>query len=266
MRRLAETLDPVQLAALRMSFLRVMGGLVVFCVATDAVFFRSLPWPVLGTLLAAQAGVFAPLVPLGLHYLPLVRTPTGVLHRRWVLPNVLTAARIFALPSIAIGLQHLDDPRARMGVAILFVGALVSDLLDGVISRRFGRESDLGRALDPFADTCFYVAVPAALFAAKFLPPWFLAVALVRFLPSFVVGLWLFLRGGAVAIGPTKLGKLSSAGMGVAVLSFVLHAVRVPVPAVWLEGVAIVVAVLCGVSAIQYAGVGAARLRSQGLG
>lgn len=265
MRRLAESLDPAQLAALRTSFLRVMGGLLVLCATTDVIFFRDLPLASLGTLVAAQAGVFAPLVPLGLHYLPLVRDPRGALHRRWVLPNVLTAFRIFAIPSIAVGLQHVDDPRARTGVTVLFAVALVSDLLDGVISRRFRRESDLGRALDPFADTCFHVAVSAALFAAKLLPMWFLAVAFVRFLPSFVFGFWLFLRGGALEIGPTMLGKLSSAGMGIAILSFVLLAVGVPVPGQVLQIVTVVVSILCAASALQYGRIGVARLRSGAL-
>lgn len=246
-------IDPAHLADLRRSFLRVMAGLVIVCATTDYVFFRNLPDFVLGTLVATQAGVFAPLVPLGLHYLPLVRSPEGVLHRRWVLPNVLTAARIFAIPSIVIGLQHLDDPRARLGVAVLFVVAAVSDLFDGFISRRFARETELGRALDPFADTCFYTAVSAGLYAARHLPSWFLIVALGRFVPSFIVGFTLFLRGGALEIAPTRLGKLSSAGVGVTILAFVLVAARVPVPGLALQVLTVVVTALCAASAIQYA-------------
>lgn len=248
-----QPVDPQHLAELRTSFLRVMTGLVIVCATTDWVFFRNLPDAVLGTLVAAQAGVFAPLVPLGLHYLPLVRSPAGVLHRRWVLPNVLTAARIFAIPSIVIGLQHLEDPRVRLGVAVLFVVAAASDLFDGFISRRFARESELGRALDPFADTCFYTAVSAALFASGHLPSWFLVVALGRFVPSFIVGFTLFLRGGALEIAPTGLGKASSAGVGATILAFVMVAVQVPVPARAVQVLGLAVAALCVASAIQYA-------------
>ena len=260
MRQAAQALDPAQLAELRRSFLRVMGSLVVVCAVTDVAFFRHLPGAALGILVAAQAGVFAPLVPLGLHYLPLVRAPGGPLHRRWVLPNVLTAARIFAIPSVVIGLQHLDDARTRTGVAVLFVVAAGSDLLDGFISRRFGRETELGRALDPFADTCFYTAVSAALFAADLLPPWFLAVALGRFVPSFIVGFWLFLRGGALEIAPTGLGKASSAGVGVTILAYLMVAVRVPVPAQALLILAIGVTLLCAAAATQYARLALRRL------
>lgn len=252
--------DPAALAVLRTSFVRVMVGLLIVCLATDVVFFRTLPRTIFGTLVAAQALVFAPLVPLGLHFLPLVRTPDGKLHRRWVLPNVLTSARIFFIPSIAIGLQHLGDARVRLGVAILFVVAAASDLLDGFISRRFARESELGRALDPFADTCFYTAVSAALFAANLLPPWFLVVALGRFVPSFIVGFTLFLRGGMLAIAPTALGKASSAGVGATIGAFVLVGVRVPVPPIVLQLGAVVVSVLCVGSAIQYARLAFSRL------
>lgn len=253
MRSQLASIDPAHLAELRRSFLRVMVGLVVACATTDLVFFRDLSDRVLGTLVAAQAGVFAPLVPLGLHYLPLVRNLDGVLHRRWVLPNVLTSARIFAIPSIVIGLQHLDDARVRLGVTLLFVVAAGSDLLDGFISRRFARESELGRALDPFADTCFYTAVSAALFAARLLPTWFLAVALLRFVPSFIVGFTLFLRGGKLEIAPTALGKASSAGVGLTIGAFVLVAVRTPLPPLLLQALTIAVTALCAASAIQYA-------------
>jgi cardiolipin synthase len=240
------------MAGLRRSFLRVMGGLVVVCATTDFVFFRNLPSAIFGTLVAAQAGVLAPLVPLGLHYLPLVRNFEGKLYERWVLPNVLTAARIFAIPSIVIGLQHLEDTRARLGVTVLVLVASASDLLDGFISRRFARESELGRALDPFADTCFYTAVSAGLFAAKHLPAWFLIVALGRFVPSFVVGFTLFLRGGKLEISPTTLGKLSSAGVGVTILAFLASALRIPIPPLALHALGGVVTALCIASAVQY--------------
>jgi cardiolipin synthase len=252
-----------EIAALRASFLRVMLLLVLACALTDLLFFVTLPRSAFGTLVAVQAGVFAPLVPLGIHFLPLVRDPSGKLHRRWVLPNVLTAARIFAIPSICVGLQHLDSSRVRIGVGILFAVASTSDMLDGFISRRFQRESDLGRALDPFADTLFYSSVTAALFAAGVLPYWFLAVALVRFVPSFIAGFTLFLRKGPVEIAPTRLGKASSFSMGIATLVFVLRAMQVDIPDPMMDVLAVGVAILCGASALEYAWLGRQRLRRQ---
>jgi cardiolipin synthase (CMP-forming) len=249
-----------EIAGLRASFLRVMGLLVLACAASDLVFFAGLPRVTLGTLVAVQAGVFAPLVPLGIHFLPLVRDPEGRLHRRWVLPNVLTAARIFAIPSICIGLQHLEAPMVRVGVGVLFAIASSSDMLDGFISRRFRRESDLGRALDPFADTLFYSSVSAALFAAGALPYWFLVVALVRFVPSFIAGFTLFLRRGPVEIAPTTLGKASSFSMGLATLVFLLRALGVRVPSVVMQVMAVGVAVLCAASALEYGRLGYRRL------
>ncbi|MBI2892398.1 MAG: CDP-alcohol phosphatidyltransferase family protein [Deltaproteobacteria bacterium] len=252
-----------EVARLRASFLRVMLALCASCAATDIIFFASLPRSTFGTLVAVQAGVFAPIVPLGIHYLGLVRDPQGKLHRRWVLPNVLTAARIFAIPSIVIGLQHLEGWRVRLGVGILFVIASTSDMLDGFISRRFKRQSDLGRALDPFADTLFYSSVTAALFATGRLPYWFLVVALARFVPSFIVGFMLFLRRGPIEISPTLLGKASSFSMGIATLTFVLDALGVAVPPPVERWISYGVAALCAASAIEYALVGYRRLGSR---
>jgi len=64
-------------------------------------------------------------------------------------PNVLSGARLVAVPALAI-LAWLGHERAFTWVLI---PALLSDIADGLIARLFGLESRLGAVLDSVADT-----------------------------------------------------------------------------------------------------------------
>src|SRR5690606_5621569 len=75
------------------------------------------------------------------------------------LPNLLSALRLVATPfAICLILEE------KGAVALLlFVGAAVTDWLDGYIARRMKSESPLGALLDPIADKVFGVGVLWAL-------------------------------------------------------------------------------------------------------
>ena len=72
------------------------------------------------------------------------------------LPNHLTWARIVAIP-IFIGIFYLPDDwlglqQKNLLSTVLFVGAAVTDLLDGYIARRYQLTTPFGAFLDPVAD------------------------------------------------------------------------------------------------------------------
>ena len=72
------------------------------------------------------------------------------------LPNSLTLVRIFLVPSVVVVLIWLSDDPADQNWAIwcvsLFLGAALTDLLDGYLARRRKQVTTLGRLLDPIAD------------------------------------------------------------------------------------------------------------------
>lgn len=68
-----------------------------------------------------------------------------------LLPNVLTTARLGALPVLAVVLWQADGPTSRLG-ALIFGLVAATDLLDGVLARALRAESRYGRLLDPLAD------------------------------------------------------------------------------------------------------------------
>lgn len=68
-------------------------------------------------------------------------------------PNILTMIRMILIPIFVICLYY---QRFGWGLAI-FVGAGVTDGLDGMLARRFDQKSQLGTILDPIADKLLLV-------------------------------------------------------------------------------------------------------------
>lgn len=67
-------------------------------------------------------------------------------------PNVLTYARIAAVPALVACLMFIEGEAGRWAAFWLFVGAAITDWLDGYLARRLEQQSTLGRMLDPIAD------------------------------------------------------------------------------------------------------------------
>ena len=64
------------------------------------------------------------------------------------IPNALTLLRLFLIVPIVIFIL-----KEKYLVALIFVAlSALTDVLDGIIARRFGQVSDLGKIIDPIAD------------------------------------------------------------------------------------------------------------------
>lgn len=67
------------------------------------------------------------------------------------IPNLLTLARLAALPILVVVMVAADGPTS-LTAAILFTVVGLTDFLDGYLARRLGAESAFGRIADPLAD------------------------------------------------------------------------------------------------------------------
>jgi len=72
------------------------------------------------------------------------------------LPNVLTLLRLLLIPLIVWLYNYEKDYRSTL-VVLLISGA--TDVVDGIIARRFNMISDFGKAFDPFADKLTQMAM-----------------------------------------------------------------------------------------------------------
>ncbi len=123
------------------------------------------------------------------------------------LPNLITMARLCAVPATVWLILN-----GRLDLAFgLFVGAGVSDAVDGWLARVRNARSALGALLDPVADKLLLVSVYVTLAAIGVLPDW-LAI-LVVFRDLVMVGgiLVLWVLGQPPKIRPLMVSKLNTA-------------------------------------------------------
>jgi CDP-diacylglycerol--glycerol-3-phosphate 3-phosphatidyltransferase len=98
------------------------------------------------------------------------------------LPNSLTLVRIFLVPLVVVVL--LTRPTEIQTWAIwgvsLFLGAALTDLLDGYLARRRRQVTTLGRLLDPIADKLLISSALVSLVQLELAPAWMVVIIIGR--------------------------------------------------------------------------------------
>lgn len=97
-------------------------------------------------------------------------------------PMALTLARIVLAPVFFL-LFSLSGPGPAgllAGVWAVLILSELSDALDGHLARRLGQVSELGKILDPFADSISRLTYFIAFVAAGIMPAWVLVILVYR--------------------------------------------------------------------------------------
>ena len=124
------------------------------------------------------------------------------------LPNILTLTRLIAAPMLGVMFLYFTRPFADWAALILFVGAALTDWVDGYIARAWKQESKLGTMLDPIADKAMVLIALLVISGVFGLNPLILLPAtLIVFREVFVSGLREFLGELAGTLQVTKLAK-----------------------------------------------------------
>jgi cardiolipin synthase len=132
--------------------------------------------------------------------------------RAFALPNLLTYARIAAVPAVAACLFWVAIFEAglwlRWVALAVFVAAALTDLLDGRVARAYGELSTLGRMLDPIADKLLVGACLFMLAADDTIKGWSLWAALIILCREILVsGLREYLAELRVSVPVSRLAK-----------------------------------------------------------
>ena len=90
-------------------------------------------------------------------------------------PNVLSVLRLLGVP---LFFYLVLGPEADGWAVVLLGISGATDYFDGVIARRYGQESALGRVLDPAVDRLYIIAVIVGL-ALRDIVPWWLVIGLL---------------------------------------------------------------------------------------
>ncbi len=98
------------------------------------------------------------------------------------LPMALTVSRLVLAPVffLLFELAVHGSVFLLIGVCLVFALIEVSDLLDGHAARSLGQESELGKVLDPFADSLSRLTYFVAFAGAGILPLWILLILVYR--------------------------------------------------------------------------------------
>lgn len=125
----------------------------------------------------------------------------------WNVPNILTTLRVLAAPLLAYCLMTQRYAPAFF----LFVGAAITDALDGWIARHFNQMTHYGAVMDPLADKLVTLTCVILLTWLGWIPLW-LTLAMVMRDTVIVAGAFAYHRlFGEIEIRPTRLGKLHTA-------------------------------------------------------
>jgi cardiolipin synthase len=141
-----------------------------------------------------------------------IATTRGAAKSSLSLPNMLTYARIAAIP-VVVGCIYaqsiMDGPLWLRWVAVaVFIAAGVTDFLDGYYARIWDQHSAFGRMLDPIADKLLVASCLLMLAADGIIHGWTLWAAIVILCREILVsGLREYLAGLRVSVPVTKLAK-----------------------------------------------------------
>src|SRR5712675_3763370 len=145
-----------------------------------------------------------------------VATPTPLRTRPLAVPNLLTYARIVAVPAVVACLYWQDILQGgiwlRWVAVTLFIAAGITDFLDGYLARKWGEFSSFGRMLDPIADKLLVASCLLMLAADGTIRGWSLWAAIVILCREILVsGLREYLAELRVSIPVTALAKWKTA-------------------------------------------------------
>lgn len=134
----------------------------------------------------------------------------------YLIPNILTVARVFAVPFVAVA-AYWEWNWAAAG---LFGLCGISDYIDGLIARKYGYESKLGMLLDPLADKLIIVSTMVMLLwlgrldvnfrgqSYEILPPFLVIITVGREIG--ITGLRAIASTAGIVIPAERGGKLKT--------------------------------------------------------
>jgi CDP-diacylglycerol---glycerol-3-phosphate 3-phosphatidyltransferase len=148
------------------------------------------------------------------------RRATDLKKESTYLPNLLTMGRILLIPLI---LYYIDNysPTRSFVATLIYLGAALTDSLDGYIARKRKQVSVLGKFLDPLADKLIVTSVLVYLVAMDRCPAWLCVALLARELS--VTGLRSIATTEGLVISASDSGKQKTALQLVGTLFLLIH-------------------------------------------
>jgi len=136
------------------------------------------------------------------------------------LPNALTVFRILAVPFI-IALLYFPHKTSCLIATLFFLVAILTDLADGFLARKYNQVTNFGKFLDPLADKILIASVLIMLVELNWVPAWIAMIIIVREL--LVTGLRAIAADKGQVIAADKYGKMKTIMQSVALVPLIYH-------------------------------------------
>ncbi|MBI4211278.1 MAG: CDP-diacylglycerol--glycerol-3-phosphate 3-phosphatidyltransferase [Deltaproteobacteria bacterium] len=147
------------------------------------------------------------------------------------LPNCITIGRMAVLPLIVVVMMALNDQATGRALlanqmlslfsALLVCAAMISDVIDGYLARKYGVISAFGQLIDPLADKLLFLTAMIMMIPLGRLPAWIVVIFLSRELT--VTSLRAIAVERGIVIAASKLGKYKSAFISSAIVGLLIH-------------------------------------------
>ncbi len=136
------------------------------------------------------------------------------------LPNIITLLRVGIIPILFF---LLTDPGRLWSliIAILFIMAALTDLLDGYVARKYQIVTNIGKLLDPIADKLIVNTAMILMIPIGRIPAWIVSFIIIR---DFIVdGMRTIATSEGMIIDASKLGKRKTLCQIFAVSALMIH-------------------------------------------
>jgi CDP-diacylglycerol--glycerol-3-phosphate 3-phosphatidyltransferase len=173
----------------------------------------------------------------------------------WNVPNILTMIRIVMVPIFAVMLlTHPDDQGWRLATTGVFTLAILTDLADGRIARKYDLVTDFGKLWDPAADKALTGMAFIGLSILGELWWWVTIVILVR---EWGITLLRAVIKKYGVMPANRGGKAKTAVQSVALIMYLLYLPAFPMWFQWIAwgmmGLAFVLTVVTGLDYLREA-------------
>jgi len=135
--------------------------------------------------------------------------------------NFISLLRMLLVFPTAYFLSKINEVDSyRIVVILFFVGAFITDLLDGFIARKMNQITEVGKIIDPLADKIFVIMIVLQLFWMNEIPAIYFWIIILRDIIIFTGGIFVSRIIGKV-LPSNLLGKITVASIAAYLLAVV---------------------------------------------
>ncbi len=177
----------------------------------------------------------------------------------WNIPNVLTIIRVILIIPFTVlllgGQKGMFGPNLLLPDIVadcIFVVASLTDLLDGMIARRYNLVTNFGKFMDPLADKLLVCTAMIALIEMNRIPAWIVIVIIAR---EFIIsGFRLIAAERGVVIAASYWGKFKTTFQMIMIILMIIEPILVllGMPAVVVDVIMYIALILTVVSLVDY--------------